>query len=221
MNCEDFRRELETAVENRAAPDFSEAREHLKRCRHCRALCEDYDVIERAVAEWTGAEVDAPDLSGRVLAVLANERATGRLLQPARSPFRPLPVLLGLSAVALLFLAFFFYRGPDQNPANFAKSPSEFEDEVNIEHDPIEMEHVLSDTRAAYASLVRHVTGPFEPFADEIPPAVSGDENSGSLRKLPEERASSDPPHLAGLQSEVMKPLGFLTAVLPSPSAKP
>lgn len=221
MNCEDFRGELETAVENRAAPDVSGVRDHLKHCRHCRVLWEDYDILERAVAEWTAVDDEAPDLSGRVLAVLANDREPSRASQSGTSPSRIVPVLAGLSVVAVLFLVFVLNRGPDQNAENVAKTPSESEDEVNIESEPVEMDRVVSDTQAAYESLVKQVTGPFEPFTDDVAPAIPGDEKTGSPGEIREKSPNSVSPQLAGLQSEVMKPLGFLTAVFPSPSPQP
>jgi hypothetical protein len=225
MNCEDFRRELETAVENRVTPDFSESREHLKHCKRCRALWEDFDIIERAVAEWGAVDEDAPDLSGRVLAVLANDREAGRPLPARGSRPRIVPVLVGLSVVALLFLAFYLSRNPDQNRTELVNTPTELEDELNTpqfeEREPVEMERVVSDTRAAYESLINQVTGPFEPLKNEMSPGNSGDEDRDRPEEPQEKSPRSVPPQFAELQSEVVKPLGFLTAVFPSPSSAP
>jgi len=226
MNCEDFRRELEFAVENHVSPDLSEAREHLKHCRQCRRLCEDYDIIERAVAEWVDVD-DAPDLSGRVLAVLASGQESEPPPQTAGSSSRIVSVLVGLSVVALVFLvAFFLNRNPGQNPANVAKTPSDSAtEEVGGPQfeppEPVEMDRVLSDTRAAYESLVSQMTGPFEPLQDEGASGAVKDEKTGSPGENPGNSSNSVPPQLAGLQSEVMKPLGFLTAVFSSSTPKP
>lgn len=219
MNCEEFKRELQTAVENRVIPDFSAAREHLKHCEHCRALSEDYHIVERAVEEWSAVDDNAPDLSGRVLAVLANEQDISSPARPVSPAARIVPVLVGLSLVALLFLAIYISQSADQKPAGVADDPPDFDPEVNTP--AVDMEVVWRDTKAAYESLVHRVTEPFEPFKDVVPSTGSDEEETGPSEEIQEEPSDSVPPQLEGLQTEFKKSLGFLTAAFPSQSPVP
>ena len=237
MNCEDFKHELETSIESRVVPDFSEAREHLKHCEHCRALSEEYHIIERAVEEWIAVD-EAPDLSGRVLASLSNDRKLQRSSQPASPPSRMIPLLVGLSLVALLFLGFFL-AGMSQNGSSEITQNPELPDGQGLvtpplvgppsADDPIpetmpenEMERVMLDTRAAYESLVHQVTEPFEPLKEVVPASVPDVENTDRPgEEVPEKSFSSVPRQLAGLQSGFRKSLGFLTAAFPPQSPAP
>lgn len=225
MNCEEFRRGLETAIENRVAPDFTEGREHIKHCPLCRTLSEDYHIIERAFEEWAVVD-ESPDLSGRVLAMLSNDGDLPRPVQSDASYSRFAPVLVGLSAVAALFLIVYLTQGLDQHQAAITQSLPELEHQtggpppLEIEHD-IEMERVIGDTKAAYNSFIHNVKEPFEPFTDVAPEGIDDPEGSLSPERAPQDPVNPLPKELVVFNDELNMSLGFLRKVFPSPSSSP
>lgn len=225
MNCEEFRSGLETAIENRVSPDFAEAREHLKHCPRCRALSEDYHVIERAVEEWA-VLAESPDLSGRVLALLANDQDVNQPPQEKAPSSRFIPILVGLSAVAALFLIAYLTRGSYQIPHI---APVELE--VNIEDGgappsqleppPVEMEHVIGDTKAAYSSLVDSVKKPFEPLKEAVTGGSDDSGGSPSPERSSQDSVSLLSKELVVFNDELNTSLGFLYKVFPAAPSSP
>lgn len=225
MNCEEFRRGLETAIENRVIPDFTEGREHLKHCPRCRALSEDYHIIERAVEEWAVVD-ESPDLSGRVLAMLSNDGDLPRPPQSDASYSQFVPVLVGLSAVAALFLIVYLTQGLDQHQETITQSLPELEYQTDgpppleIEYD-IEMERVIGDTKAAYNSFVDNVKEPFEPLTDAVTGGIADSEGALPPERAPQDPVNPLPKELVVFNDELNTSLGFLRKVFPSPSSSP
>lgn len=219
MNCEEFRRGLETAIENRIAPEFTEGRDHLKHCSRCRALSEDYHIIERAVEEWTAVD-DAPDLSGRVLAMLANDREFIRPAQTSSPYLRFIPLLVGLSAVAALFLIVFLTQRPEQNRPDVAQTPRE-KDLNTAGPPPVELVNVIGDTKAAYHSFVDGVTEPLEPLKEAITGGFDQPEKLPAPEVSPQDRRPSLPKELVVFNDELNSSLGFLKKVFPSQPKSP
>ncbi|MEW4488043.1 hypothetical protein AB1L42_08155 [Thalassoglobus sp. JC818] len=78
-NCEQFRRTLEKAIEERASLPAG-IEEHLENCNtaECQELWEDHLLLERAIAEWRDLPVSI-DMSDAIVAALNEESSTGEL----------------------------------------------------------------------------------------------------------------------------------------------
>lgn len=221
MNCNDLQQQLETAVENRESFALDHWREHLENCEGCRRLCADYQLLERAVTEWSGID-QSPDFSDQILAILDDDSDLPQVIPKQTSKgVRIFPLIAALAAAVLIVIGFRARETPDE-PTSLVNAflPKGESSPGPLEEPGVDMDQILSDTRNAYASLLGRAQSSMTPLRA----AVSTDGLNSSFVDEPQ-KASPNPQNPEPLLSEELKPLqaeltqsfGFLTAFIPEP----
>lgn len=221
MNCNDLQQQLETAVENRESLALEHWREHLEDCEECRRLCADYQLLERAVTEWSGID-ESPDFSDQILAILDDDPDLPQVIPKQTSKGGGIfPLILALAAAVLIVIGFRAHEIPDE-PTSLVNVilPEGESSPGSLEEPGVDMDQILLDTRNAYASLLGRAQSSMTPLRT----AVSTHELKSSLVDKPQ-KASPNTSNPEPLLSEELKPLqteltqsfGFLTAFIPEP----
>ncbi|NOX54258.1 MAG: hypothetical protein GXP27_07405, partial [Planctomycetes bacterium] len=88
MNCAEFEKRLQTAVERRLPMSGGSLREHASHCARCGELWQEAVFLERVIEAWA-AEVKSANLTDGVLRRLTAEEARAGRLASDAVPVRP------------------------------------------------------------------------------------------------------------------------------------
>jgi len=219
MNCDDFQRELQAAVESRSPLPIEKWRDHLNACVSCRRRCEDHHLLDRAVQEWSQLE-SYPDLTESVLVDLKSPSSDSKL--PKHRPTRVISLLAICSA--MLLLAFLMQDGGDVPIANSPSGPSSRQNPLEPSRPKlpadVNLDRLLVETRGSYGSLVQEAQLSLQPltqFVGEI-----------EFKPVPAEDAPTSKPmqsylpaELDPLKEELSQSFGFLAALMPDEKPAP
>ncbi|MDG2389656.1 MAG: hypothetical protein P8M30_10095 [Planctomycetaceae bacterium] len=212
MNCDELKHQLEAAVEARTPLPIIHWREHLGKCDACRSACEDHQLLDHAVEEWTSFE-DSPDLTEQILAILDGDEPPKFSTQRLGRSRIPLITVLATSVVVLIVLFNKPKATQDDSPTMLVNGPAVNENHL-VTSESVDLEQVILETRNAYESLLGQAQSTIAPLkaaiADPKHEQLATHDQSlqgGHLQFVPAE--------LEPLKEEFTQSVGFLTALFP------
>lgn len=175
LDCRQFEKLLEQAVEQRQAPAV-ELRDHALSCETCRTLWEEFLILEEVIPVWTASRPTV-DLIDAVMHAMASDAATTtapKKIEPlvaltvtgSQEPEAPrrhrfvFPAVATAAAALLLASAVFYVVGPTADKPQIAevRPTSSLEhsggmQRIQLEQPPTEMTVIVTDAGSAYLQL--------------------------------------------------------------------
>ena len=216
MNCNELKQQLEAAVEARTPLPLNGWREHLEKCEACRRACEDHQLLDHAVEEWTSFE-DTPDLTEQILALLDGDDLPKSSTQSMSLSRIPLITILATSVAILFIILFNKPNGSqDDSPTMLVNGSAVSQDDLRAS-EKVDLEQVILETRNAYGSLLGEAQSTMAPLKTAIaePESLATDNHSAGS-----ERLSFVPAELQPLKEEFTQSVSFLTALFPETGSR-
>lgn len=168
MNCEQFQKEIERAIDERSSSASVSAilTGHADSCEKCHSAWQDFLLLESALASWTEpAEVDLVD---RVVEAAVSE-ASAAVPEPSKKPpSAPSPpkgerttrrrLAIATAAILVIGAAIVFRPDPDQAANNGSPNPAPehdvpFTPGLNEDDQYAEVDELIASTRSAWEGI--------------------------------------------------------------------
>lgn len=177
MNCKQFHREIERAIEERFSSASLNAKlaDHADSCESCRLAWQDFLLLESALATWT--EPVEVDLVDRVVSAARADRIGPRnTADRGPEPFGMRRTWFAVTAAAVLVIgiAFAFRTDPDQTADSDSPVPSSepsapFSRDLNEDDQYAGVDDLIASTRDAWKGIASKAVDRASGFSVFVP----------------------------------------------------
>jgi hypothetical protein len=210
MDCREFERRMESAVENRDPAALRELERHAAACGNtgCREAWEGHVLLDRAIAAWRPLVEETPDLTPAALRELrpAPRTATHSSQHGRRQAGTSGVAFAASVAAAILVLAGLLYRGEPEEGSTGARARSDVQKTTRgVEETPqtVDSAPIPSPASESYVDLAQNAAYAVTDLTLLIVPGGEGAAASGATARWIEEVGATIEPVKNGVSGKL------------------